>query len=332
MNAKRQTAVFSAGVAVAAALVAMPARAEIPHYVPGLMNIRDFLVPADPGFYGVLYNYYYKTERINDRDGDKIRSINVNPGPGPGLDVDVDVDIDLYALAPAIIWVSEWKILGAKFAAYAAPTFANVSINAQIGNQNALGRDAGTETFSLGDMFVQPLWLGWNGAHFDGALGYGFYAPTGDYDTKSVSAPTGATVRVESPDNIGYGYWTHQFQGAGAWYPWEDRRMAAVLVGTYEINHEKEDYDLTSGNDFTLNWGVSQYLPLKKDHTLLAELGIAGYDQWQTTEDTGSDSRGGEDNAHAAGSRSDSPTCRGPRCSTFTTSTSSRPTRVSRAT
>ena len=30
---------------------------EIGHYAPGLPNIRDFVVP-EPGFYGVLYNYF----------------------------------------------------------------------------------------------------------------------------------------------------------------------------------------------------------------------------------------------------------------------------------
>ena len=38
---------------------------EIGHYVPGLPNIRDFAMPA-PGFYGVLYHYFYTSDRLND--------------------------------------------------------------------------------------------------------------------------------------------------------------------------------------------------------------------------------------------------------------------------
>ena len=34
--------------------------AEIGHYAPGVVNIRDFAMP-EPGFYGVLYNYAYTT-------------------------------------------------------------------------------------------------------------------------------------------------------------------------------------------------------------------------------------------------------------------------------
>ena len=51
--------------------------AEIGHYVPGLVNIRDFVVPQ-PGFYGVLYNYFYTSDRLNDGDGDEVNSVTIN--------------------------------------------------------------------------------------------------------------------------------------------------------------------------------------------------------------------------------------------------------------
>src|SRR5688572_16891816 len=86
---------------------------DIEHFNPGVLNIRDLLVPADPGFYTLLYQYYYQSERLNDANGDKVRSLDINPGPGPGLNVAIDVDVDLYALMPMVAWVSEWKILGA---------------------------------------------------------------------------------------------------------------------------------------------------------------------------------------------------------------------------
>ena len=278
------------------------ARAEIGHFVPGVINIRDYVMPADPGVYGVLYNFYYKSDRLNDRDNDKIRSVNINPGPGPGIDVGVELDLDLVALAPTLIWVSEFQALGLRYGAFVSPTFTNASVNAEIGNQSRLGRSAENDSFGVGDMLVQPLWLGLDVPHFGASFGYGFYAPVGQYDTRPVDLPNGETVRVESVDNLGYGYWTHQFQLAGAWYPWVDKRMAVVVAGTYEVNHEKEDYDLTAGDVFTLNWGVSQYLPLKQDQSVLAELGVAGYDNWQVSEDSGSDAASdAQDNDHAAG-------------------------------
>jgi hypothetical protein len=52
-----------------------------------------------------------------------------------------------------------------------------------------------------------------------------------------------------------------------------------------------------------LNWGVSEYLPLKRDETLLLEIGPVGYDSWQITDDTGSAALnpGVHDDVHGVG-------------------------------
>jgi hypothetical protein len=52
----------------------------------------------------------------------------------------------------------------------------------------------------MGDLFVQPLWLGWGGARYDLSLGLGLYAPIGEYDE-------------DADDNIGLGFWTGQIPG-----------------------------------------------------------------------------------------------------------------------
>ena len=84
------------------------------HFVGGMMNTRDYFVP-DPGFYGAVYNYGYSTDRYNDANGNEIDSITIGPGPGAGTTLDVGVDLDMYVLAPSLIWVSPWKVLGAKY-------------------------------------------------------------------------------------------------------------------------------------------------------------------------------------------------------------------------
>ncbi|MGE0748229.1 MAG: transporter, partial [Rhodospirillales bacterium] len=158
--------------------------------------------------------------------------------------------------------------------------------------------------FGLGDLYVQPVWLGLTRTHWDFAFAYGFYAPVGEYSVKRVAFPQiGATVTTPSPDNIGLGFWTHQFQGAVAWYPWEHRGTAVSVALTYELHHEKQDIDVTPGSHLSLNWGVSQYVPLTSDKTNLLEVGIAGYSQWQVTDDTGSAAGepGVHDQVHAIG-------------------------------
>ncbi len=259
--------------------------AEVGHFAPGVVGIRDFVVP-EPGIYGVLYNYYYTTDRLNDANGDEIDSVTV--GPEPGVTLDLDVDVDVYAVAPTLIWVSSKKVLGAKFGAYISPSFSNTCLGASLATSTGSARSTDDSNFSVADLFVQPLWLGWTKEHWDFALGYGFYAPTGDYDTETITLPVVGDVVVEAADNIGYGFWTHQFQGAATWYPWADRRMAVAGALTYEINDKKEDFDLTPGDIVTLNWGVDQYLPVKSNENLLLDVGLAGYSSWQVDDDSGS--------------------------------------------
>ena len=165
--------------------------------------------------------------------------------------LDVDVDLDIYVLAPAFLWVSPWKLLGAKYGAYITPAFANSSVGAALATVTGRGVDAETSTFAMGDLFVQPLWLGWTLTHWDFAFGYGFYAPVGKYDTSTVTLPGGATVTAESADNIGLGFWTHQLQGVVTWYPWAHKATAVVTALTYEIHGNKEDFDLTPGQNLT---------------------------------------------------------------------------------
>ena len=276
--------------------------AEIGHYTPGLLNIRDFAMPQ-PGLYGVLYNYFYTSDRLNDGDGNEITAVTINPGPGPGVTLRVDVDVDVYALAPTLIWVSPWKLFGAKYGAFIAPSFATTSVGASLATETGRGRDAETSQFALGDLFVQPLWLGWTLTHWDFALGYGFYTPVGKYDTSTLTLPRGATVTAAAADNIGLGFWTHQVQGAVTWYPWAHKATAVLTALTYEIHGNKEDFDLTPGQNLTWEWGISQFLPLRQDHTLLLEVGVAGYSSWQITDDSGSDARNPNvhDQVHAVG-------------------------------
>lgn len=262
---------------------------EVGHFSPGLPSIRDFIVPA-PGFYGIIYNYMYMSDQVNDSDGEEIEQITIGIPPQSAT-LDLDVDLDLYVVSPGVMWASNWKILGATYGAYAMVPFANTSFGASLSTATGTGRSIEESQFNIADMFVQPLWLGWNRPHWSAALGYGLYAPVGKYETQIVEIPNVGQFTAEAPDNIGLGFWTHQIQGAGTWYPWPDRRMAVAGALTWEIHGKKDDFDLTPGQNLALNWGVSQYLPLKQNKTLILEVGPAGYDSWQITDDSGDDAR-----------------------------------------
>jgi len=244
---------------------------ELGHYGPALPDVRDLVMPAKPGFYFKEYDYFYTAGRFRNFNGDKVDSITL---PGGGT-VNLNVDVDVFVLAPTFMWVSDWEILGAHYAAYVTPTLGNSSVGASLSTQSGRGLSAEQSSFGIGDLYVQPLWLGWNLTNWDFAVGYGFYAPVGKFEAGAA-------------DNIGLGFWSHQFQGAVAWYPWPERGTAVVGTVTYEINQEVEDMDLTPGQRLSVNLGASQYLPLGSSGLLL-ELGAVAYGQWQITDDKGSD-------------------------------------------
>ena len=275
---------------------------EISHYNGGFMNIRDFFVPPEPGFYGAVYNYYYTTDRLNGKNGNEMDDVTIAPpGGGPAVTLDLDVDVDIYVVSPTLIWVPDWKPFGARCGILIAPTFANASPEASLSRAESAALGGSGSSWGVGDLLVQPVWLDWSLKHWDFTVSYGFYAPVGKYSTDTVTVAGVGPGKGESGDNIGYGFWTHQFQGAVAWYPMENKATAVTAALTYEINSEKEDFDLTPGNTLTLNWGISQYIPLKKDNSLLLEIGPAGYDSWQVTEDSGSDANNIKDQVHAVG-------------------------------
>jgi hypothetical protein len=297
----RVALLLSASVMIASC----PARAgELGHYGPGVLNLRDFFVP-EPGWYALVYNVFYTTDTFRDRNGDKVDSITINPGPGSGVVIDVDADVDVYTLVPTFLWVAPWELPGGvRYGAYISPTFANTSVSASLSTETWAGLKADEGQFGVGDMYVEPVFLGWSGKHWDLALGYGFYAPVGKYDTESVTFPRlGLTITSPAPDNISVGFWTHQLQTAAAWYPWEHRATAVVVALTAEVHGKKQDIDVTPGSNIAWNWGISQILPLKKDQSLLLEIAPTGYSQWQVSDDTGSAARNPDvhDQVHAAG-------------------------------
>ena len=302
--------------------------AEMGHYMPTMMNNLDYFVPQEQGVYYVQYNLYYRSTDYRDDDGNKIRDLSFATDDreskrisyhGDLIDIDLDVKgrlrakldakldykVETYGIAPTCIWATPWDFLGANYAMYVSVPVLYSSVEVDVdakararldlsvdvgvgGDGPSIGRSTtvtrsgelsiceSDSQWDLGDIVFQPVWLGWNWKHYDLSIGYGVYAPTGDYD-------------VGALDNTGMGFWTHQFQAAGAWYPWEHRGTAVVLAATHEIHHEKEDEDITPGDHFTLSYGVSQFLPLNEEGTFLAELGLSGFSQLQVDDDSGSD-------------------------------------------
>ena len=240
------------------------------HYMTVFTNVRD-MAKMSPGLTMLSYNYYGSSNTFSDRDGNKHEQIVLDT-----INTTLNIEVSTFATVPAFYWGSNFTILGgATYCVGVVPSYywANANVVARTGGGNmdtTFTNRADTKLSGFGDLFVAPLGLSWGWKHFDATFYYGFTAPIGRYETGA-------------DDNIGLGFWTHQFQGFGYWYPKESQATAFMLGLTYELNTKIKGEDFNPGDRFSLEYGFSQYLSER------FELSIMGGNNWQITDDQGED-------------------------------------------
>jgi len=190
------------------------------------------------------YSLFYGSDRLTDSSG-------ARTGP-PNFDVFTYVNI----LRP--IWITDMKVLGAYLGADIVVPF--IYRRLQAGSFD----DA---TFGLGDILPEAT-LSWHLKHFDFCLGAGEWMPTGDSGVKPTTLP-------------GLGYWATMFTLGGTWYIDTERNWSLSALNRYEINGQKAETDTTTGNAWTLEWGLGRRL------TKLITTGVSGYYQAKVTSDSG---------------------------------------------
>lgn len=243
------------------------------HYSPGVKNIRDMAAPPS-GLFVLWYNAYFNSDTYVDRNGNVFNTIRLDQINDKLPNINVDLNLKGFTSIPAIFWASEFKVLGgAKYMVGISPNY--VSADASILTERdgifldtTFVRSAGSKNSGLSDLFIAPLGLSWGFEKVDFTFLYGFYAPTGKYETGS-------------SDVVGLGFWTHQLQGYGYYYPVQDKSTAFFAGLTYEMNGKIKDVDVKPGNRFSLEWGISQYLSKK------LEVGAMLAHNWQISEDSG---------------------------------------------
>ncbi len=228
-------------------------------YPNGIEGIKAASVPP-PGYYYKMYNVYYAADTVTDNDGN---------------DIDNDFDLTLFVNSHRFLWVSDWKILGADYAADIIVPIFNVDL--EIG---AAGLDS-SET-GLGDICIEPFVLGWHGPKFDAAFALAFFAPTGKYDKKEPASP-------------GKDMWTYMTTLGGTVYFDAEKTFSASVLARYEIHGEKDETNLTPGDDFHFEWGIG------KNIAKIWDVGLTGYCQWQVTDDSGDNAGDFKDHVFAVG-------------------------------
>jgi hypothetical protein len=211
------------------------------HYPSGAEGIKAGSLPP-PGIYLRDYNLFYYADRF--------------PGGPPNFEALG------YINAPRLVYMTDFKILGATYGLDLLVPF----YYGEVKFDTPAGRFK-DDTFAMGDLLFEPLLLGWNTKQFDFGAGYGFWAPTGDYN-KSGTRPSRILAK---------GFWSHMLSAGATWYPDEEKTWAISALNRYEFHMENDDLDYTAGDTWTLEWGLS------KSVTPTVELGLVGYFQKQTT-------------------------------------------------
>jgi hypothetical protein len=208
------------------------------HYPAGVEGIKGASLPP-PGLYIRDYNYTYFA---NEYDS----------GP-PKFDVFANVQ------APRLVFITPKKILGGYYGAdlIVPLIYQDLDVTGFRGSH-----------FGVGDIFVEPVTLSWHKKQADFSLGYGFWAPTGDFSSKDPAKP-------------GKGFWTHMLTAGVTVYPDKEKTWSFSALNRYEFNQERKETHMTPGQYWTIEWGLA------KSASKTVDLGFVGYFQAQTTSASG---------------------------------------------
>jgi len=225
-------------------MICMPAAAQnLGLNLRGDVGLKSGTQPI-PGYYFVIPLYCRS-------DYDSLRGPNGNSVP-------FNNSAAINLIAPAFAMTTKWKVLGANYGFQVVPPFVNQRLSIASGTiQKSNG-------YGFGDLYVQPLNLGWHTTHADFLTAYGFYAPTGS-------------------GNRTLNMWSNELVAGTTVYVDESKNWSVAGTMFYDINQSKRNADVTVGNFLTVEGGAGR--------SFLKGAGSAGAAyvlQWKTTNDSGS--------------------------------------------
>ena len=111
------------------------------HNLPGDFGLLSGS-QAPPGRYTGVIVPYYRSDTIKLEGG---RELPSRPGS----------ELDIWAIAPFVIFVTDYKLLGGNYGAVIAPSFANADLEIPR-------LDVDQDQFGFGDLYLVPFQLGWH--------------------------------------------------------------------------------------------------------------------------------------------------------------------------
>lgn len=218
-------------------------------YPLGMSAINSGLMPESTFTYSNQFLIYTRDE-AKDNEG---RTLPVKGNHSVILDMNT------------ITWVTDARILGARYSASATLPFSKNDLTSDL--QGNLSAGSG-----FADSYYLPVILGWRWNRAAVRAMYGFLAPTGRF-------------RAGANDNVGSGYWTHTLSSGQTFYLTGSKRLSLSAFQMYEFHTVQEGTGVHPGETFDLDYSL-MYLLARTRHFQL-QGGPAGYEQRQTTARTG---------------------------------------------
>jgi hypothetical protein len=238
-------------VAVSVWLCATAALAQNRGVYPLGLSAINSGVSAEPGLtYNNSFLFYSRNEQ-KGADGEVIAT---------GLQ---SVLLDMNTL----LWASSGEIAmlgGARFSSAVTIPIANNSLSSGV--QGTISGGGG-----LGDLYFQPIILGWRNERADIRGILGVLAPTGKFNA-------GAT------DNVGNGYWTPVIAAGETLYLHPDSATTLSAFQMYEFHTSQSGTQIRPGQTFDLDYSLMHAFTFADSRL---QVGLVGYGAWQTTAKTG---------------------------------------------
>jgi hypothetical protein len=165
------------------------------------------------------------------------------------------------------LWVSDdeiGRLGGARLSSAVTIPIANNSLSSTA--QGAISGGGG-----LGDLYFQPIILGWHTERVDIRGILGVLAPTGKYTA-------GAT------NNVGNGYWTPVIAAGETVFLTADRATTLSVFEMYEFHTTQSGTQVHPGETLDLDYSLMHSFSFPDSRL---QLGLVGYGAWQTTAKTG---------------------------------------------
>lgn len=220
-----------------------PAQPQTGHYFAGANGLEAAL-PMPHGFMYINNIFLYTTDNIKDKNGNSTEIGH----------------IDVFVNAAMPIYTFKNKILGATYSVASVIPLQNTGLYIDTFEDDSV--------WGMGDVLFIPLWLTWQKESLFVTLRYGFFAPTGRFELNSL-------------DNVGLGYWTHQAVSGLTYFFGPDASWHASIMGRIEVHTEQEGHDLRPGANAVFEYGLG------KEVAPGLNIGLTGYSNIQIESESG---------------------------------------------